>query len=110
MKLHFNQDFSRNRLSAFRGWPEFPASDGVHRFLIEPFSHSADHRDMAGTSVGLDNQTNDARALVFRKTRLFGVLRVRIKNGLRRSHTGFRVFLAANSVHRSKVARQWASN
>jgi hypothetical protein len=89
VKIHFDRDLGRHRLSVLSGGLEFPAFDGIHCFFVQTFSHPADQSDMTGAAVGLHNESDDAGALVLRLPRLLGILRLRMKDDLRRRDTPF---------------------
>jgi hypothetical protein len=110
VKIHFDRDLSRHRLSVLGGGLEFPAFDGIHCFFVQTFSQPADQRDMTGAAVSLHNQSDDAGALVVRLPRLLGILRLRMKDDLRRRNTPFGHLFVADWRQRRNVGwrLRWA--
>src|SRR5258708_1882909 len=98
-ELNFYVDRNRDRFPVFLSRVEFPLIHGLDRFLIQTQSQAAGYMDVAGPSIGADNQAKNAYTLIFGLAGFFGVFRIRGEDRLWRAHTAaYLEHAAANSA------------
>src|ERR1700735_2766548 len=77
--IHLNRPVA-NRMAILHRRPEFPFLHRFNRLFIQAHPQTGAHPDIAGRSVGLDDDAEHAKPLELGLARLFGEFRVNLRN------------------------------